>query len=64
VQFPVALRPRRAEQDFRACGVDATPERDAAPQWLVCLRAPSRSHPHDMGRVEGRKWDPLGSDPQ
>jgi len=45
VQFPVALRPRRAEQDFRACGVDATPERDAAPQWLVCLRAPSRSHP-------------------
>ena len=43
---PLIPRPRRAEQVPSASCLDATPERDAAPQWSACLRAPSRSHPH------------------
>ena len=43
------LRPRRAEQVPSALCLDATPKRDAAPQWSACLRAPSRSHPRKPG---------------
>jgi len=63
---PSPLRPRRAEQVPSVLCLDATPERDAAPEWSACLRAPSRSHPrkpgpllhvsaHPLPRGEG-KW--------
>ena len=38
-----------AEQVPSVSCLDATPERDAAPQLPACLRAPSRSHPHEWG---------------
>jgi hypothetical protein len=44
-----ALRPRRAEQVPSVLCLDATPQRDAAPRWSACLRAPSRSHPREPG---------------
>jgi hypothetical protein len=43
------LRPRRAEQVPSVLCLDATPERDAAPQLPACLRAPPRSHPRKPG---------------
>jgi len=46
---PLTLRPRRAEQVPSVLCLDATPERDAAPQLPACLCAPTRSHPQKTG---------------
>ena len=58
--FTPTSRPRRAEQVPSALCLDATPERDAVPQWPACLRAPPRSHPRKPGRVDRRKRGPFG----
>src|SRR6266404_753576 len=46
---PSPPRPRRAEQVPSVLCLDATPERDAAPQSPACLCAPPRSHPQESG---------------
>jgi len=47
---PLTPRPRRAEQDFRAPGVDATPQRDAAPDNpRAYVRLRGRIPKNDLG---------------